>query len=39
MIEQDWMISAHYALNAVYWFLFYMVYPRDATKVKVLAVK
>lgn len=34
-----WMISVPYALNAVYWFLFYKVYPSDAAKVKALAVK
>jgi hypothetical protein len=25
-----WLITVPYAINAVYWFLFYRVYPRDA---------
>ena len=24
-----WMVTVPYAINAVYWFLFYRVYPRD----------
>jgi hypothetical protein len=24
-----WLVTAPYAINAVYWFLFYRVYPRE----------
>lgn len=33
-IVMFWMISVPYALNAIYWFLFYKPYPKDVTAVK-----
>ncbi|MBT3336945.1 MAG: MFS transporter [Anaerolineae bacterium] len=34
-----WMISVPYALNAIYWFLFYKTYPSDVAKIKALAAQ
>jgi len=34
-----WMITVPYLINAVYWFLFYKVYPNDVARVKELAAQ